>query len=93
MLSGGGMPEVFGLGFFPKDEDFLELTESQYEEFYKQQGYTEEKIYALLPQEPRNQGYDDFGGLCVVTEVRQFLHKARHTSKKLIKTAIQSIQN
>jgi hypothetical protein len=61
------------LGFFPQEEDFLELTEEQYDEFYKQQGYTEERIFALLPQDPRNQCYDDFEGLCVVTEHQKYL--------------------
>jgi len=73
MLSGGGMPQVFELGFFPKEKDFLELTEAQYESFYRQQGYTEEKIFALLPEDPKNQGYDDFDGLCVVTEHQKYL--------------------
>ncbi len=47
MLSGGGMPQVFALGFFPREEDFLEHTEEQYDEYCKQQGHTDERIYAL----------------------------------------------
>ena len=73
MLSGGGMPQVFALGFFPREEDFLEHTEEQYDEYCKQQGHTDERIYALLPQDPKNQGFDDFDGLCVVTEHQKYL--------------------
>ena len=44
--------KIMALGFMPKDEDFLELTPEQYQKFYEQEGYTEEKVYALLPKDP-----------------------------------------
>ena len=44
---------IIRLGFMPKEEDFKELTPHQYEKFYNTVGYTEEKIYALLPDDPQ----------------------------------------
>ena len=73
MLMGGGVPQIFQIGFLPKEEDFLELTPSQYESFRAQMGEVNGKIYALLPQDPKHQGYDDFDGLNVVDAHDKYL--------------------
>ena len=52
----------------PKDEDFLEQTSQQYKKFYEQEGYTEEKIYALLPKAPEHYVEANFNELNICTE-------------------------
>lgn len=47
--AGSALVEIFKLGFRPVEEDCLELTASQYESFFKQNGYTDERLFALLP--------------------------------------------
>ena len=56
------------LGFMPKDDDFLELTPWQYKRFYEQNGYTEEKVYALLPKDPKHYVESNFNELKICTE-------------------------
>ena len=51
--AGPALMHIFKLGFRPKREDMFELTEMQYEQYYKQNGHTEEKIYALLPYDSK----------------------------------------
>ena len=52
--AGPAITKIMELGFMPKDGDFLELTPQQYQKFYEQEGYTEEKIYVLLPKDPKH---------------------------------------
>ena len=52
--AGPAVKAIMRMGFMPKDEDFLELTAEQYEKFFEKEGYTEEKVFVLLPQDPRN---------------------------------------
>ncbi len=68
LLTGGGVLEVFQIGFLPTEEDFMELSASQYDSYFRKIGYTDEKLFTLLPQDPQKQGYDDFEGLNVCTE-------------------------
>ena len=68
LLTGVGVPEVFQIGFLPSEEDFMELSASQYDSYFRKIGYTDEKLFTLLPQDPQKQGYDDFDGLNVCTE-------------------------
>lgn len=100
MLMGGGVPQIFQIGFLPKEEDFLELTPSQYDSFRAQGGEVNGKIYALLPQEPTHQGYDDFEGLNVVDEhdkhlllsgVKTIENLCKHSEKEL-KTDKEKLQ-
>ncbi len=75
LLLGGGVPQVFEIGILPEDKDFLELTPEQYESYYRKNGQTEDegKIYALLPQDPQKQGFDDFDGLCICSESEKIM--------------------
>ncbi len=44
---------MFKIGFHPKNDDFLELTAEQYEEFSQENGDVKERVYALLPKDPQ----------------------------------------
>jgi len=66
--AGPAITKIMALGFMPKDDDFLELTAEQYEKFYEQNGHTEEKIYALLPQNPKHYVESNFNELNICTE-------------------------
>ena len=66
--AGPAVTKIMILGFMPKDEDFLELTPEQYQKFYEQEGYTEEKVYALLPKDPEHYVDSDFNELNICTE-------------------------
>ena len=66
--AGPAITKIMTLGFMPKNEDFLELTPEQYEKFYEQEGYTEEKVYALLPKNPKHFVESDFNELNICTE-------------------------
>lgn len=44
---------VFKLGFHAQESDFLELTPEQYEKFYAELGKTDERVFVLLPQDPK----------------------------------------
>lgn len=66
--AGPAITRIMELGFMPKDEDFLELTSEQYSQFYKEMGYTEEKVFALLPKTPGHYVASDFNELNVCTE-------------------------
>ena len=68
LLMGGGVPEVFQIGFLPEEDDFMELSASQYDSYYRKMGYTDEKLFTLVPQDPQKQGYSDFEGINVCTE-------------------------
>lgn len=52
----------------PKDSDYFELTSEQYESYYKTEGYTDEKIYVLLPQDNRRIVNADYNELMVFSE-------------------------
>ena len=66
--AGPAITKIMEFGFMPKDEDFLELTSEQYCQFYKKMGYTEEKVFALLPKDPSHYVVSDFNELNVCTE-------------------------
>ena len=66
--AGPAITQLMILGFMPKDDDFLELTPQQYKKFYEQNGYTEEKVYALLPKDPRYYAESNFNELNICTE-------------------------
>ena len=66
--AGPAITKIMELGFMPKDEDFLELTAEQYRKFYEQEGYTEEKVYALLPKDPKHYVASEFNELNICTE-------------------------
>lgn len=66
--AGPAITKIMALGFMPKDDDFLELTPQQYEKFYVQEGYTEEKVYALLPKKPKHFVESNFNELNICTE-------------------------
>ena len=51
--TGPSLKLIFELGFNPSDDDFLELIPEQYEKFYRECGKTDQKVYALLPKDPR----------------------------------------
>ena len=94
LLMGGGVPQVFKLGFFPKENDFLELTAEQYQSYYRQMGDTNEKVYVLLPEDLQNQGFDDFDGLCVCTEHdKEVLLSGVEMIEKLCKESGQEFKN
>ena len=65
----------------PKDEDFLEQTSQQYKKFYEQEGYTEEKIYALLPKAPEHYVEANFNELNICTEldIATLMAKSEHS--------------
>lgn len=62
---GPALKYIFTLGYIPKGEDFLELTEQQYADYYKQLGQTEERIFMFLPQNPTllNDDYNEISCL------------------------------
>ena len=66
--AGHAVHTIMKLGFMPKDEDFLELTAEQYRQFFEKEGYTEEKVYALLPKDPQHYVLSDFNELNICTE-------------------------
>lgn len=66
--AGPAVHTIMKLGFMPKDEDFLELTAEQYRQFFEKEGYTEEKVYALLPKDPQHYVSSDFNELNICTE-------------------------
>lgn len=66
--AGPAITKIMTLGFMPKDDDFLELTPQQYKKFYEQEGYTEEKVYALLPKDPKHYVESEFNELNICTE-------------------------
>ena len=66
--AGPAVIEIMKLGFMPKDSDFYELTSEQYESFYKTEGYTDEKVFVLLPQENRRIVNSDFNEIMVFSE-------------------------
>lgn len=66
--AGPAVQAIMKLGYMPKQEDFLELTPEQYEKYFESEGFTEEKIYALLPQDPRRYVNSDFNELVVFSE-------------------------
>ena len=66
--AGHAVHTIMKLGFMPKDEDFLELTAEQYRQFFEKEGYTEEKVYALLPKDPKHYVESNFNELNICTE-------------------------
>lgn len=45
--------KIFSMGVIPCEDDFYELTPEQYEKFERQFGKPEERIFMLLPKNPR----------------------------------------
>ena len=45
---GEAIMAIFKLGFIPKQEDFREFSESDYEKYHKEVGETEGKMYRLV---------------------------------------------
>lgn len=66
--AGPAVIAIMKLGFMPKDSDFYELTSEQYESYYKTEGYTDEKIYVLLPNDNRHIVGSDFNEIMVFSE-------------------------
>ena len=66
--AGPAVHTIMKLGFMLKDEDFLELTTEQYQQFFEKEGYTDEKVYALLPKDPQHYVPSDFNELNICTE-------------------------
>lgn len=62
---GPALEYIFMIGYIPKREDFLELTEQQYADYYRQLGETEERIFMFLPQNPTllNDDYNEISCL------------------------------
>jgi hypothetical protein len=46
---------IFTLGYIPADDEFYELTPEQYQKYYVECEKTNERIYMLLPKDPRYQ--------------------------------------
>ena len=68
LKAGPAVRIIMRLGFMPKEEDFVELTEEQYKKFMEAEGYTDEKVYALLPQDQKNYDALEPGFLTVCKE-------------------------
>ena len=47
--------QVFQLGYLPAEDEFYELTPEQYEKFYAEVKRTNERLFMLLPKDPRFQ--------------------------------------
>lgn len=52
--AGPALQVIFKLGYMPKDSEFYELTCEQYKAFFESCGYTDEKVFMLLPEERKN---------------------------------------
>ena len=67
---GPALQSLFRLGFRPQEEDLHELTCEQYESYFRQNGHTNEKVYALLPKDPKKLSAisDEPDSLVVITE-------------------------
>lgn len=66
--AGTSVHTIMKLGFMPNDDDYLELTDEQYQKYYKEVGYTEEKVYAILPKNPQNHVPAELHEIVVCTE-------------------------
>lgn len=67
-ISGPALRSIFKYGFIPTREDFKELTEEQYDCYRRKIGDPEDKIYALLPDDPKHQLDDDYNELNIAFE-------------------------
>jgi hypothetical protein len=47
--------QVFQMGYLPAEDEFYELTPDQYEKYYAEVERTDERLFMLLPQNPRFQ--------------------------------------
>jgi len=67
---GPALQSLFRLGFRPQEEDLHELTCEQYEAYFRQNGHTDEKVYVLLPKDPKKLSAtsDEPNSLVVLTE-------------------------
>lgn len=55
-LEGGkALKIIFKIGFIPKEEDFEEFSESDYEKYHKEVGETEGKMYRFVQGKWMNQ--------------------------------------
>ncbi|MDR3365525.1 MAG: hypothetical protein LBO71_00945, partial [Prevotellaceae bacterium] len=79
---GSTIKAVFRLGFLPKREEFYELTPDQYEQYYKSNEQTGEKIFVLLPDDP--QQYNDVasGNVLVIFTERE-MHRFEGAGKTI----------
>lgn len=50
--AGPALHFIFKMGYIPNANDFLELTEQQYADYFVQHGETEEKIFVFCPPNP-----------------------------------------
>jgi hypothetical protein len=46
---------IFELGYIPAEDEFYELTPEQYQKYYAECEKTDERIYMVLPKDPRHQ--------------------------------------
>jgi hypothetical protein len=60
--------QVFQMGYLPAEDEFYELTPQQYEKYYAEVERTNERLFMLLPQDPRFQTESHEVG--VVTEAQ-----------------------
>lgn len=73
---GPAIQAIFQLGFLPDEEDFCELTYEQYQAYFKQHGYTKEKVYMLIPVNPTNYNKIAADDVFSVTESQKQYFKA-----------------
>ncbi|MCD8267299.1 MAG: hypothetical protein LUD46_01730 [Parabacteroides sp.] len=67
--AGPAVQVIFKLGFIPKESEFYELTRQQYQDYFDTVGYTDEKVFILLPEDKGK--YKDFaagGNVFCMTE-------------------------
>ncbi|MCQ2974209.1 MAG: hypothetical protein MJ211_05295 [Bacteroidales bacterium] len=66
-----GLVALFDIGFLPKLTEFHELTDEQYQSFFRQNPNSDPNIelYTLLPDDPKRQFDDDYNELRIVTKI------------------------
>ena len=67
--AGPALISIYKMGFRPKEEDLVEMTPEQYQKFYETEKNTGEKVYLLLPKDPKK--YDSIASgkdVIVLTE-------------------------
>ncbi len=63
MEGGQAVMIIFKLGFIPKEADFQEFSKSDYEEYHKEVGETEEKMFQFVDGK-----MDETNGVCTFSE-------------------------
>lgn len=56
MEGGEAIMVIFKLGFIPKEEDFMEFTQSDYEKYHKEVGETDGKMFVINPSKIAEEG-------------------------------------